>query len=113
MVQTKRRWSLFGRRGSRRPGRHSVGQPYVRVEAGNPDPGDRAAAVLLDRLEPAWTIMYGPWSRRFYALPLFRTPDPLILEATTAQDLTAQIREAERDFLITGGLAASGWRAAA
>ncbi|MEV7965669.1 hypothetical protein AB0O34_06760 [Sphaerisporangium sp. NPDC088356] len=100
MTQLKRRWRLIGRRSAKRTGRHTTGHPYVRVEHRHPDPRARATAVLLDRLEPAWMILYGPWSRRFYALALFATPGPLIVEAFTAQELTDQMRQAEQDTLI-------------
>ncbi|WP_405143885.1 hypothetical protein OG589_39955 [Sphaerisporangium sp. NBC_01403] len=100
MTQLKRGWRLFGRRSAKRTGRHTIGRPYVRVEPGHADPRARATAVLLDRLEPAWTILYGPWSRRFYALALFATPAPLIVEAFTAQELKEQMRQAEQDTLI-------------
>ncbi|MEV7966925.1 hypothetical protein AB0O34_13210 [Sphaerisporangium sp. NPDC088356] len=100
MVQLKRLWRLLGCRRAKRIGRHTVGQPYVEVERGEPDPGDRAAAVLLDRLEPAWTILYGPWSRRFYALALIPTSEPLVVEARTTQDLLEQMRQAEQDMMI-------------
>ncbi|MEU9890783.1 hypothetical protein [Sphaerisporangium sp. NPDC051011] len=48
-------------------------------------------------MEPAWTILYGPWSRRFYALALYPTPEPLVVEARTAQELLAQMRQAEQE----------------
>ncbi|GGK99125.1 hypothetical protein Sme01_60340 [Sphaerisporangium melleum] len=102
MMQLKRLWRLFGARTAERTGRHSAGQPYVEVERGEPDPGARATAVLLDRLEPAWTIVYGPWSRRFYAMPLFPTPSPLTVDALTSHALLEQMREAERETTFTG-----------
>jgi hypothetical protein len=99
MEQIRQRRRLFGRRRTKQAGRHTIGQPYVPVEPGDPDPRARATAVLLDRLEPAWTILYGPWSRRFYALALFPTPHPLIVEESTAQGLTEQMRQAEQEVL--------------
>ncbi|MEV6983246.1 hypothetical protein AB0M95_18580 [Sphaerisporangium sp. NPDC051017] len=101
MTQPKRRWRLYGRN-AEPTGRHTLGRPYVPVEPGDPDPRARATAVLLDRLEPAWTILYGPWSRRFYAVAMFPAPYPLIVEESTAQELTEQMRQAERDVLMTG-----------
>ncbi|MFC7387291.1 hypothetical protein [Sphaerisporangium rhizosphaerae] len=103
MVKRRGLRRLFGRGGGTRIGRHALGQPYVEVERadrGEPDLADRAAAVLLHRMEPAWTIMYGPWSRRFYALALYPTPEPLTVEARTAQDLLTQMRRAEREWML-------------
>ncbi|GII77791.1 hypothetical protein Sru01_27730 [Sphaerisporangium rufum] len=92
-----RRLGNLWRRSGRPRGRHTAGRPYAPVEPGAPDPGARAAAVLVDRLEPDWTVIYGPWSRRFYALAVFPTAEPLIIEAATAPELRALMREAERD----------------
>ncbi|MEV6981665.1 hypothetical protein AB0M95_10465 [Sphaerisporangium sp. NPDC051017] len=99
MVQLRRPWRLFRRGRGKRVGRHALGQPYVEVERGEPDLADRAAAVLLDRMEPAWTILYGPWSRRFYALGLYPTPEPLVVEARTAQELLTEMRHAEQGWV--------------
>ncbi|MEO3813652.1 hypothetical protein ABGB17_32045 [Sphaerisporangium sp. B11E5] len=102
MAQIRRRRRLFGSRGPNWHARHAVGQPYIPVEPGNPDPRARATAVLLDRLEPAWTILYGTWSRRFYAMALFAVPYPLTVEATSAQELTELMRQAEQEILSGG-----------
>ncbi|MFC4536276.1 hypothetical protein [Sphaerisporangium dianthi] len=102
-MEPKSLWRLFGRRRGKRIGRHALGRPYVeveRVDHGTPDLAERAAAVLLDRMEPAWTIMYGPWSRRFHALALYPTPEPLVVEARTAQDLLSRIRQAEQEWVL-------------
>ncbi|GGK81015.1 hypothetical protein Sme01_44510 [Sphaerisporangium melleum] len=100
-MNPRRLWRPLGRGRDKRIGRHALGRPYIAVEPGEsrePDLADRAAAVLLDRMEPGWTIMYGPWSRRFYALALYPTPEPLVVEARTAQDLLTEMRQAERDL---------------
>jgi hypothetical protein len=97
VVQIRRRRRLFGGRGPKWTGRHAAGRPYVPVEPGDPDPRVRATAVLLDQLEPAWTILYGTWSRRFYAMALL-----LLVQATTPQALTARMRQAEQELLSIG-----------
>ncbi|MGW4644253.1 hypothetical protein ACWEN6_37440 [Sphaerisporangium sp. NPDC004334] len=107
MVKRRGLRRLFGRGRGERTGRHALGRPYVEIERadhGDPDLADRAAAVLLNRMERYWTVMYGPWSRRFYALALYPTPEPLVVEARTAQDLLAAMRHAERGWALNGPL---------
>ncbi|MEO3808542.1 ATP-binding protein [Sphaerisporangium sp. B11E5] len=47
-------------------------------------------------MEPAWSIWYGVGSRRFYAVATWSSPCPLLLKASTAEELRHLMREAER-----------------
>ncbi|GAA1266579.1 hypothetical protein GCM10009677_18540 [Sphaerisporangium rubeum] len=47
-------------------------------------------------MEPAWSIWYGVGSRRFYAVATWSSPYPLLLAASTAEELRHLMREAER-----------------
>ncbi|MEU9890628.1 hypothetical protein [Sphaerisporangium sp. NPDC051011] len=79
-----------------RTGRHGRGQAGVQaVRRRDWDPEARAAARLLDGCEPAWTILYGVWSRRYYAIPNWRTAEPLLVESSVLADLRRQMREVE------------------
>ncbi|MEU9891171.1 hypothetical protein [Sphaerisporangium sp. NPDC051011] len=79
---------------SRVAGRHVPGTPVGEVLPGRWDEDKRAAAAQLDQLEPGWHVMYGVWSRRFYAIAAWYS-EPLIVDARDAVDLRAQMREAE------------------
>ncbi|WP_405139463.1 hypothetical protein OG589_23200 [Sphaerisporangium sp. NBC_01403] len=59
------------------------------------DPEARAAARELDPGEPRWTIFYGLWSRRYYAIAHWHARKPLILDARLLAELRELMREAE------------------
>lgn len=48
-------------------GRHRYGMPYQAVEPRRWDPHRRAEADVLNDREPAWMVVYGLWSRLFFA----------------------------------------------
>lgn len=78
-------------------GRHRQGLPAVRdVDCRRQwDAEQRLAATRLDRAERAWTVLYGVGRRRFYAFAQWAVEEPLIVEASTTEDLREQMREAE------------------
>jgi hypothetical protein len=59
------------------------------------DPAQRAAAASLQRGHPGWVILYGPWTRRFWAFGCFPSPEPILLSAAGPTDLRSQMRAAE------------------
>lgn len=59
------------------------------------DPAQRRAAAAIQRANPAWLIMYGPWSRMYFAFPLFRAPPGAMLAAPAPAELLAAMRRAE------------------
>jgi hypothetical protein len=65
------------------------------------DPHEHRAAARLTQRYPNWLILWGTWSRRFWAYPLFRAPKGTILHAATAADLLTLMSQAE--FAASGG----------
>lgn len=59
------------------------------------DPDQRRAARHLERNDPAWLVMYGPWTRHFWAYPRFAAPRGTILHASSTRELLAMMRTAE------------------
>ncbi|GGP02741.1 hypothetical protein GCM10012278_11170 [Nonomuraea glycinis] len=51
----------------------------------------RAEAAWLDGEYQDWTIMYGPYSRQFYALATWSAPKPVIVSAATVEELEEQL----------------------
>ena len=80
--------------GHRVPGRHRDGFPRVAVRRLAWDGEARAAAQQMQESWPGWTVLYGMHSRRYYAMPAF-APEPIIIEASTLEDLAAQMNETE------------------
>ena len=55
----------------------------------------RAQAERLAQAWPDWLVLYGVGSRRFYALAAWPTLEPLMVDATTSEELEARRHEAE------------------
>ncbi|GGK66172.1 hypothetical protein Sme01_11080 [Sphaerisporangium melleum] len=81
--------------GTGRGGRHRPGTPVAQVQPGRWDPAKRAAARQLDQLEPAWVVWYGVGARCFYAVAIWGTPGPLLVQSRTIEELRALMREAD------------------
>jgi hypothetical protein len=45
---------------------------------------------------PHWLILYGPWTRHYFAFPRFHVPPGTILAAATTPDLLALMRATEQ-----------------
>lgn len=99
----------LARRTTSSSGRHAEGARVGETRSTWWDPAKRAAAEELDRLEPGWLVMYGTWSRRFYAIALWEAPCPVLLDARTAEVLRGLMRQAE----VTGTVPALRWRGVA
>ncbi|GAA3122540.1 hypothetical protein [Streptosporangium carneum] len=82
----------------RAPGVHGdgrIGSPAPTAPHRLWDSQSRAEAERLTRVWKDWTVLYGPGSRRFYAVAAWPTPDPLVVEDRTPEGLEIRIREAE------------------
>ncbi|MER6176008.1 ATP-binding protein [Streptosporangium sp. NPDC001681] len=79
----------------RQSGRHRRGTATAQVVSRPWDLAERARAERLDQIEPAWTVWYGPGTRRFHAVAGWPAPEPLIVQADTADELRDLMREAE------------------
>lgn len=63
------------------------------------DPQSRRAAVQIQLRHPNWLILWGPYSREFWAFPLFaEAPPKSFLHAADGQILVSQMAQAEREF---------------
>jgi hypothetical protein len=51
------------------------------------DRGQRRTADRIEQQNPAWVVMYGPWTRHFWAYPRFSAPPGTIIGARTATEL--------------------------
>ncbi|WP_433371611.1 ATP-binding protein [Streptosporangium sp. CA-115845] len=80
---------------TRQSGRHRRGTATAQVISRPWDLAERACAERLDQIEPAWTVWYGPGTRRFHAVAVWPAPEPLIVQAGTADELRDLMREAE------------------
>lgn len=59
------------------------------------DRAERLLAVRIGEVFPRWCIMWGAYSREYWAYPQFRVPRGTIAHAADPGDLTAQIRAVE------------------
>jgi hypothetical protein len=57
------------------------------------DPGQRAAAAAIERDHPLWVVLYGPYTRTFYAFPWFAAP-PGTMAAAPAPGLLLNTMQA-------------------
>jgi hypothetical protein len=76
-------------------GRHREGRIYSTVEPRRWDERQSAWAAHLDRNTPNWSIIYGPWSRVFWAFAAWPAPRPLVVDARTPEGLWEEMRAAE------------------
>ncbi|WP_329085678.1 MULTISPECIES: ATP-binding protein [unclassified Streptosporangium] len=74
-------------------GRHRRGEPVDQRGPRLWDREQREVAALLDQAEVGWLVMYGVGGRRFYAIAV--GGEPLVVQAGTAEELCALMRETE------------------
>jgi hypothetical protein len=86
-------------------GRHRCGVPYTPVRRRRWDERQRAQAAHLDALEPGWAILYGPWSRVFFAFAAWPAPRALVVGARTPEGLWDAMRQAEMSAAVVRGVA--------
>lgn len=86
-------------------GRHRDGVPYQAVEPRPRDPHRRAEADAPNDREPAWMVVYGLWSRLFFAFAAGPMPRALVVSASRPEALWEALREAETEDAVIGGWA--------
>ena len=59
------------------------------------DPAQRRTAARLQQSHPHWLVMYGPWSRQYWAYACFDVPQGMILAATDPRELASLMHQAE------------------
>jgi hypothetical protein len=60
-------------------------------------PAEVTTAWQLQRARPGWVVMWSPWRRTFTAFAYF-APVALVLDSPTAEQLTAEMRQAELQY---------------
>ncbi|GHH63467.1 hypothetical protein GCM10017673_04370 [Streptosporangium violaceochromogenes] len=60
----------------------------------------RSEAAHLERSRSGWVVLYGVGTRRFYAMAARPAPEPVMVEAATAEDLAERMGEAETTLLL-------------
>ncbi|MEV6984148.1 hypothetical protein AB0M95_23235 [Sphaerisporangium sp. NPDC051017] len=93
---------------TRRPaaGRHRRGsatEPERREPDGRRkiwDGKQKARAEQLGLLEPGWLVIYGPYSRRFYAIARIAEVSEPLLDAATSDELRSLMRGSELPGLV-------------
>ncbi|HEV2372119.1 MAG TPA: hypothetical protein VGS19_08120 [Streptosporangiaceae bacterium] len=58
------------------------------------DPDERDAAAWVDRRNPQWLVLWGTWSREFWAFPCFAAPPGTIVHAGDHATLLDLMHEA-------------------
>jgi hypothetical protein len=84
-------------------GRHRFGVPREVVKPRVWDRHRRAEAEEINRQEAGWTVLYGPWSRMFWAFAAWPAPSPVVIDARTADGLHERMRVAEASLALGGG----------
>jgi hypothetical protein len=59
------------------------------------DPTQRRAADRLQQRNPNWAIIWGTWSRQYWAYPRFHTAPGTLVHAADPATLLAHMRQAE------------------
>jgi hypothetical protein len=65
------------------------------------DPGQRAAAAAIERDHPLWVVLYGPYTRTFYAFPGFAAPPGTMAAAPAPESLLADMQALELTYCRT------------
>lgn len=60
------------------------------------DPDQRELAARIERDFPRWLVMWGAYSRQFWAYPCFRVPRGTIAHAAGPNDLAGMMREIQQ-----------------
>jgi hypothetical protein len=61
----------------------------------------RQAAKDLEAQRPGWIVVWGVYSRRYWAFPLFNVPPRTILHATDPRDLATRMVHVELSAKIS------------
>lgn len=69
----------------------------------NDDRNKRQQATRIERVFPHWIVMWGAYTRQFWAYPCFSAPRGTIVHAASPDDLVGMMRAIQRS-------AQEGWR---
>lgn len=75
------------------------------------DREQRRQAARLAEVFPYWVVLWGPWSRRFWAFPCFGVPRGTIAHSPDPGELASRMRAVERFALDDRGWPGGGGRA--
>jgi hypothetical protein len=64
------------------------------------DDAFRAFAEQVNEDRPQWLVVWGAYSRRFWAFPLFEMRTRIVVSAGYPDALVARLDEAERQFRV-------------
>lgn len=67
---------------------------------GNDDNRCRAIAEQINQCHPQWLVMWGLYSHRFWAFPLFEMQPRMLVSAAYPDALIKRMGEAERRYRI-------------
>jgi hypothetical protein len=70
--------------------------PATTPAAGPLDPDERHTAARLHQCNPQWLILWGCYSRLYWAFPLFDAPPGTLVSAPGTRQLLASMRQTER-----------------
>ncbi|MGW4662995.1 hypothetical protein [Streptosporangium sandarakinum] len=90
---------MIRRRHAHPPERHRDGLAPTTVPRHSWDHGARAEAERMDQVWTGWTVLYGSYSRLFYAMAAWPASEPLIICDRTPEGLAAQTHNAETAML--------------
>jgi hypothetical protein len=66
----------------------------------NDDDTCRATAEQIHQTRPQWLVLWGTYSRRFWAFPLFEMRPRMLVHASSPDALITRMDEAERRYRI-------------
>jgi hypothetical protein len=69
----------------------------------NDDNACQATAERINRSQPNWLVIYGCYTKRFWAFALFEMRRRMIVHAAYPDALIARMHDAERRFRIRPG----------
>lgn len=67
---------------------------------GNDNNAYRAIAEQINQARPHWLVLWGTYSRRFWAFPLFEMQPRMLIHASYPDALVARMDEAERRYRL-------------
>lgn len=74
---------------------------HAAAPAGQMATAGQAVATWLMKVFPAWLVLWGSYSREFWAFPCFDVPPGTLLHAGNANDLAGMMHRLQRS--IRGG----------
>ncbi|MEU8055726.1 hypothetical protein [Microbispora bryophytorum] len=84
----------------RQQGAHRIGSNPPEWRSRTWDRNAHLDARVLDEQWSNWTVFYGTWSRRFYAIALSPVNEPVVVDASTPDKLEALMQHQEMVLLL-------------